>query len=260
MKTSDKQKVSSALNIFLTALMFYTRIPIRREIDYSPENLNKATRFFPFIGLIVGGIGALVFWSTSFLLPTLVAVILSTAATVYTTGAFHEDGFADFCDGFGGGYSKERIITIMKDSRIGTYGAAGLLLILLTKIFTLFSIDTKQIPLTILAAHGLSRVMPVLIIFTTNYVLDNETSKIKPIGKKGSVTDLISAIIFGSVMLIFFPWFYAATIVPTLLIITFIFRKYINRKIGGYTGDCLGALQQISEVVFYLKVLIINGI
>jgi adenosylcobinamide-GDP ribazoletransferase len=246
------------MKIFLTALMFYTRIPIRRDIDYSPENLNKATRFFPLVGLIVGGIGALVFWGTSFVLPAVVAVILSTAATIYTTGAFHEDGFADFCDGFGGGYTKERIITIMKDSRIGTYGSAGLLLMLLTKIFTLFSIDAQQIPLTILAAHGLSRVMPVLVIFTTRYVRDDKTSKIKPIGKKGSVADLISAILFGSVMLLFFPWIYAAVIVPALLLITFIFRKYITRKIGGYTGDCLGALQQICEVGFYLGVLVVS--
>jgi adenosylcobinamide-GDP ribazoletransferase len=257
-KASPSGRLVGLWNLFLTALMFYTRIPVKWNIDYSPENLNKATRFFPFIGLIVGGIGALVFWGASFILPLVVAVILSTAATIFTTGAFHEDGFADFCDGFGGGYTKERIITIMKDSRIGTYGSAGLLLMLLTKIFTLFSIDAQQIPLTILAAHSLSRVMPVLIIFTTRYVRDDETSKIKPIGKKGSVADLISAILFGSVMLLFFPWIYAATIVPALLIITLIFRKYITRKIGGYTGDCLGALQQISEVGFYLGVLIIS--
>ena len=255
---SNKLKGAGTINLFLTALMFYTRIPVRRNINYSPENLNKATRFFPLIGLIVGGIGALVFWGASFVLPTIVAVILSTAATIYITGAFHEDGFADFCDGFGGGYTKERIITIMKDSRIGTYGAAGLLLMLLTKIFTLFSIDAQQISLTILAAHGFSRVMPVLVIFTTRYVRDDETSKIKPIGKKGSLTDLISAILFGSVMLLFFPWIYSAAIILVLLIITFIFRKYITRKIGGYTGDCLGALQQISEVLFYLGVLVIN--
>jgi adenosylcobinamide-GDP ribazoletransferase len=248
------------MKIFLTALMFYTRIPVKRDIDYSPENLNKATRFFPLIGLIVGGIGALVFWGASFVLPTVVAVILSTAATIYTTGAFHEDGFADFCDGFGGGYTKERIISIMKDSRIGTYGAAGLLLMLLTKIFTLFSIDAKQIPLVIVAAHGLSRVLPVLVIFTTRYVRDDETSKIKPIGKKGSVADLISAILFGSAMLLFFPWIYATTIVPALLLITFVFRKYIIRKIGGYTGDCLGALQQICELCVYLSILIIMNI
>ena len=246
-------------NLFLLALSFYTRIPLKKQLDYSSENMNKSTRFFPLIGLIVGGIGALVFWGASFVLPQLVAVILSIAATIYATGAFHEDGFADFCDGFGGGYTKEKIITIMKDSRIGTYGAAGLLLILLTKIFTINEVDALQIPLILIAAHGFSRVMPVLVIFTTPYVRDDETSKIKPIGKKGSVGDLISAILFGSVMLFFFPWIYVAVIVPALLLITFIFRKYIIRKIGGYTGDCLGALQQLGELVFYLGVIVVTG-
>ena len=241
------------LNLFLLALSFYSRIPVKRPLDYSSENMNKSTRFFPLIGLIVGGIGALVFWGTSFLFPPFLAVILSTAATIYITGAFHEDGFADFCDGFGGGYTPEKIITIMKDSRIGTYGAAGLLLILSAKIGTLSSIDIYKIPLVIITAHGLSRVMPVVVIFTSNYVRDDISSKIKPIGKKGSTGDLISAIIFGSGLLLFFPWKFIVLVIPLLLIITFTFRKYIIRKIGGYTGDCLGALQQICELAFYLS-------
>lgn len=240
------------INIFLLALSFYTRIPVKLPLDYSVDNMNKTTRFFPLIGLLVGGIGALVFWGISFVLSPLLAMILSTAATIYTTGAFHEDGFADFCDGFGGGYTKEKIIDIMKDSRIGTYGASGLLLILLTKIFTVSTLQTGKIPLVIIAAHGLSRVMPVIVIYTANYVRDNVTSKIKPIGKKGSTFDLISAIIFGSGLLLFFPWMFVTIVVPVLLLITFVFRRYIIRKIEGYTGDCLGALQQISETAFYL--------
>ena len=246
------------LNIFLTALMFYTRIPVKRNIGYSSDNLNKATRFFPLIGLIVGGIGALVFLGVSFVLSPLLSVILATAATIYITGAFHEDGFADFCDGFGGGLTPETIITIMKDSRIGTYGAVGLLLLLLTKIFTLSDINIDKIPLVIFAAHGLSRVMPVLVIFTSNYVRDDISSKIKPIGKKGSTADLVTAITFGAGLLFFFPWIFSISVIALLLLITFLFRKYITRKIGGYTGDCLGALQQISEVAFYLLFLVLE--
>ncbi|MDA3929745.1 MAG: adenosylcobinamide-GDP ribazoletransferase [Prolixibacteraceae bacterium] len=247
------------LNIFLTALMFYTRIPVKRDIGYSSENLNKATRYFPLIGLIVGGISALVFWGASFVLPSLLSVILATAATIYVTGSFHEDGFADFCDGFGGGLTPEKIITIMKDSRIGTSGAVGLLLLLSTKIFTISEIEIEKIPLVIVAAHGLSRVMPVLVIFTSNYVRDDMTSKIKPIGKKGSNADLVTAITLGAGLLFFFPWIFSISVIALLLLITFLFRKYITKKIGGYTGDCLGALQQISEVAFYLLFLILEG-
>ncbi len=248
--------MKNQLNIFLIALTFYTRIPVKKQLPYSDENLNKATRYFPLIGFLVGGIGALVFWAASFILPALVAIILATAATIYATGAFHEDGFADYCDGFGGGYTKEKIITIMKDSRIGTYGSVGLLLMLMTKIFTLNEIEITQIPLVIIAAHGFSRVMPVIIIFSTSYVRDDVSSKIKPIGKKGSIADLISAIIFGSALLFLFPIEFIITILLATAITTFTFRKYIVKKIGGYTGDCLGALQQICELLFYLFILI----
>lgn len=240
------------INIFLTALMFYTRIPVKWDIQYSSENLNKATRYFPLMGVIVGGIGALVFWASSFLFPTIIAAILSTAATIFVTGSFHEDGFADFCDGFGGGLTPEKIITIMKDSRIGTYGAVGLLLLLLTKISSINAVEIQNIPLLIIVAHALSRIFPVLVIFTSSYVRDDVTSKIKPIGKKGSITDLISAIIFGTGVLFLFPWLFTVIVIPILLLFTFVFRRYIVKKIGGYTGDCLGALQQICEVSIYL--------
>lgn len=244
------------LNLFLLALSFYSQIPVKRSLDYSEENMNKSTRFFPLIGLIIGGVGAFVFWGTSFIFPVYLSAILAIGATVLTTGAFHEDGFTDFCDGFGGGYTPEKIIAIMKDSRIGTYGACGLLFMTLIRIGCISSIDTQFIPLVLITAHGFSRVMPVLVIFSTNYVRDDVTSKIKPIGKKGSTGDLITAIIFGSIGLLFFPWKFIPIIILVLLLITFIFRRYIIRKIGGYTGDCLGALQHICEVVFYLGFLV----
>ena len=105
--------------VLLTAIMFYTRIPVPATLEYSPERLNRATRYFPLIGWIVGGVGAGVFYGLSLILPLQVSVFLSMLATIFLTGAFHEDGFADFCDGFGGGYTREKILTIMKDSRIG---------------------------------------------------------------------------------------------------------------------------------------------
>lgn len=143
----------------------------------------------------------------------------------------------------------------MKDSRIGTYGSVGILLMILSKIFSINEIEIQKIPMVIIAAHAFSRVMPVLIIFTTSYVRNDLTSKIKPIGKKGSIADLISAIIFGSALLFFFPIEFILTSVSLFIITTLIFRRYIVKKIGGYTGDCLGALQQINELLFYLTFL-----
>jgi adenosylcobinamide-GDP ribazoletransferase len=240
------------LHIFLNAVMFYTRIPVPRNLPYSDEMLNSATRWFPFIGWIVGGIGAAAFYGLQFVFPANLAILLSMIATIFITGAFHEDGFADFCDGFGGGYTKEKILTIMKDSRIGTYGSIGLVGMLAAKYLSLSSIDVKLIPLMLVAAHALSRLMPVLVIFTSEYARADLESKSKPIGEKGKTTDLLIAIFFGLFWLAFLPLVFSAFIVPMLLIVTVIFRKYITGKLDGYTGDCLGALQQLSEVIFYL--------
>ncbi len=238
--------------------MFYTRIPVPRSLEYSNERLNRATRYLTIIGILVGGIGATVFYGLSFLLPFELAIFLSMLATIFVTGAFHEDGFADFCDGFGGGYTREKIFTIMKDSRIGTYGSIGLIGMLGTKFLALEAVPAIMIPLTLIAGHAFSRLMPVLIIFTSWYSREDELSKTKPIGKRGKTSDLLIAILFGLIPIAFFPWQLMAVVLPIGLLITFLFKKYTERKIGGYTGDCLGALQQIVEVVFYLCLLIIS--
>ncbi len=240
------------LNWLLTAVMFYTRIPVPRSLEFSNENLNRATRYFPLIGWIVGGLGAAVFYGLSFFLPVELAVFLSMIFTILLTGAFHEDGFADFCDGFGGGYTREKIFSIMKDSRIGTYGTVGLIGMMGTKFLALQALPLVVLPLSMIAAHAFSRLMPVLVIFTSRYSREDERSKTKPIGKRGKNSDLIIAMVFGLLPAALLPWQLPAAIIPLSLLITWLFKKYIEKKIGGYTGDCLGALQQITEVLFYL--------
>ena len=238
--------------------MFYTRIPVPKSLGFSNERLNRSTRYFPLIGWLVGGIGAAVFYGLVQILPKEVAVFLSIMATIFVTGAFHEDGFADFCDGFGGGYTREKIFTIMKDSRIGTYGTVGLIGMLGTKFLTLQTFPAIVIPLVLISGHAFSRLMPVLIIFTTPYSRDDETSKVKPIGKRGKRSDLLLAIIIGLFPVAFFAWHFMAIVLILSLLITLLFKKYVEHKIGGYTGDCLGALQQIIEVVFYLCLLAVR--
>jgi adenosylcobinamide-GDP ribazoletransferase len=242
---------------FLTAVMFYTRIPVPGSLEFSNENLNRATRYFPLIGWMVGGIGAAVFYGLSFLFPPELAVFLSMLATIFATGAFHEDGFADFCDGFGGGYTREKIFSIMKDSRIGTYGTVGLIGMLGTKFLALQALPPVMIPLILIAGHAFSRLMPVMIIFTSRYSREDELSKTKPIGKRGKTSDLMIAIVIAFLPAAFFPWQLMAEVIPLALVITWLFKKYTERKIGGYTGDCLGALQQMIEVLFYLCLLTI---
>lgn len=245
-------KMKKQLHILLNAIMFYTRIPVPVNLPYSDEMLNRSTRYFPFIGWIIGGSGAAVFYGLQFIMPLELALLLSMITTIFITGAFHEDGFADFCDGLGGGYTRERILLIMKDSRIGTYGSVGLVGMLATKFASLHAITPHDIPIILIAGHALSRLMPILIIYTSKYSREDATSKSKPIGQKGKGFDFVIALFFGMTLLIFIPVEFVIGIIPVLLLITFVFRGYLNRKIGGYTGDCLGALQQISETTFYL--------
>ena len=206
--------------------------------------------------MIVGGVGAVVFFSLSKVLPFQVAIILSMAATVFVTGSFHEDAFSDFCDGFGGGYTRERILEIMKDSRIGTYGAVAILLMLSCKFFCLQSMPFKTIPIVLISAHAFSRVLAVCLIYTSVYVREDATSKSKPIGHKGSVGSFLVALFFGAIPFVFVPW-KALIIIVLLFVFLFLsFRTYVTRMIGGYTGDVLGALQQLGEITFYLGFLL----
>lgn len=246
-------------NIFRTALMFYTRVPVGKIGGYSEGMLNKSTRFFPIIGLLVGAVAALVFWVASLILPQSVAILLSVVATILFTGAFHEDGFADFCDGFGGGYTPGKILDIMKDSRIGTYGSIGLLLMLLLKFVTLNEFAPVIIPLILISGHVFSRLFPVILIYTAEYVRLDETSKVKPIGKGDGAFTLIFAIVTGVLPLFFIPWEWSVAVTIVLAVIFVFFRNYVKRKLGGYTGDVLGALQQLCELFFYISILAVQN-
>ncbi len=154
------------IQVFFTALMFYTRIPCPKWVNHDPELLNKATRYFPLIGWIVGGFCALVFYGASFYLSKEVSLILSFIVSILITGAFHEDGFADVCDGFGGGWTKEKILDIMKDSRVGAYGVIGIICLFLLKFYLLLSIETRFIPLILFSAHAYSRFCAATINIT----------------------------------------------------------------------------------------------
>lgn len=240
------------IHIFFTALMFFTRIPCPKWVNHDPQYLRLSSKYFSLMGIIVGSIGALVYYGASFLFSTEISLLLSIFATIYTTGAFHEDGFADVCDGFGGGWTKEKILLIMKDSRLGTYGTAGLLLILGIKFASLREAHISYIPLLLISGHSLSRFIATTLIFTHPYVRDTEDSKAKPAAKSMSISMLVISGVFGIVPLFFFknPWIFL-TLIP--MYISKIFLGYKFKKwIGGQTGDCAGAVQQLSEVVFYL--------
>lgn len=243
--------------------MFYTRIPCPKNITHHPDYLNKATRYFPFIGWIVGSISFLAFYLFSFFLSTEIAVILAIITSILTTGAFHEDGFADACDGFGGGWTKEKILMIMKDSAIGAYGAIGLVLLFLLKFkllsesILLFTNNILLIFLLFISAHSLSRLAAISIIFTHEYSREDASSKSKPIAKQYTWKEVFGSFFFGLIPLLVFSYFdlkFLLAIIP-VFITRYFLARYFQKWIDGYTGDCLGATQQVCEVIFYLSIL-----
>lgn len=253
--------IKKELRIFFTALMFLTRLPVPTLADHSQEYLEKSARYFPLIGWIVGGISAATFLLFNCFTNTDLAILASIIAGIFTTGAFHEDGFADVCDAFGGGWTKEKILLIMKDSRLGTYGVTGLTGILATK-FLLLKALLPATPVTccclLLSAHALSRLMGVFTIRCFNYVADPDSSKSKPVtARKPTPGMLLTAIVTALIPFSGLHWHYLITIIPVTAI-SYRVARYFKKWIGGYTGDCLGAIQQVSELTFYLCVLLVN--
>lgn len=250
----------------LLAIGFFTRIPVPNFADFAEEELNHAAKYFPLVGMLVGLFAAIVFYVASLFLPQTIAVIISMAASIYFTGAFHEDGLADSADGLGGGWERERILTIMQDSRLGTYGAVALFVMLFAKFQTLNAMHPLVLALALICAHALSRLAAVWVMRCASYV--RFEGKSKPLATTLSNPELYLANVFGLLpfalvvtllILSNHSWQVVAllilmTIVPVLCVWWWWLAK-IKRWIGGYTGDTLGAIQQMTELMFYLGVL-----
>jgi len=248
------------INLLLVAMMFYTRLPVPSSSDFKEEYLNKATRYFPAIGWIVGALMALAYTIARFVFAQEIAVVFSLIAGILITGAFHEDGFADVCDGFGGGWTKERILEIMKDSRVGTFAVVGLVLIFLLKFYTLLQLAQKELFVpSMLFAQVLSRWFALTFVATTPYSRTNEQSKIKPIAKKLALKDLLIATFLTSLAFTLFPFWWIGGILIMLIPLKLYLRRFFLKWIEGYTGDCLGAAQQISEICILLYLLGANN-
>ncbi|GGC10764.1 adenosylcobinamide-GDP ribazoletransferase [Oxalicibacterium flavum] len=253
------ERVRHELRLFFVALQFFTRLPVPRWVGYDPRWLSQAARYFPAVGLVVGLLLALVYILATLLWPQAVAVLLSMVAGLLLTGAFHEDGFADTCDGFGGGSTPERVLEIMKDSRIGAYGAIGIMLMLGLKATTLATLPPATVVAALVLAHPLSRLCAVSLIWRMAYVRDE--GKSKPIAERMSSREFgIAAVTVVPALLLVLVsgWIPFDGIVVGVLLAAgamFWMARMFRRRIGGYTGDCLGAVQQIAELAFYLGVL-----
>lgn len=248
-------RLGEQLNLWWIALAFFTRIPVPASVEFSQASLNRASRYFPAVGWLIGALCATALWLLMLVFPQDVAVLISIAISLLLTGCFHEDGLADTSDGLGGGWTREQKLSIMKDSRIGTYGAAALWVSLTLKFVVLSQLINPV--LALLVAHPLSRIIPTVFIAAMSYVSDVDTSKAKPLAESGSGADTAIAIITGLIALIFInnPFI----ILLVLLVVAGVAYIFLKRQIGGFTGDALGAVQQVGELALYLSLLALSG-
>ncbi|MCA3243052.1 MAG: adenosylcobinamide-GDP ribazoletransferase [Rubrivivax sp.] len=247
--------------LFLVALQFLTRVPLRFA-TWHDDWLQASARHFAGVGLVVGGFAAAVLWAAAHFYGALLAVLLSLAATLWLTGAFHEDGLADTFDGLGGSADRERALAIMKDSRLGTYGTVALVLVLALKAAALHALAVRDL-LAVLAllplAHAVSRAATVGLLALLPYAGDAEHAKAKPLAQRA---DGLTLVVTGGWVLIAFaaawPFVPADALVSAALavpVVTVLMRRWLHRRLGGFTGDTLGATQQLVELAMLLAAL-----
>ena len=236
------------MNRFATALRFLTRLPFPFRGEFAEGDLARSMAYFPLVGLIIGGLSFAAYALTSLVLPAPVAVLVLLAAPWVLSGGLHADGLTDFCDGFFGGHDKDSTLRIMKDSRIGTFGALGLVLLILSKYELLTCLHQKA-PIFFLAM-AVSRWGQVLLSYFLPYAGQGE-------GLGGQVAGKVKGLEVWGAALVILPVIYwtgipgvFALAVWGIFLVSFGF--YSKRKIGGLTGDVIGAASELSEVVILL--------
>lgn len=272
------------LRHYLLAIQFFTRIPVTGRlaawVGFSPAMLRASAAHFPGVGVVVGalvvGLTALLLaWLPPSPFAPLLAAVLGTVLSVMVTGGFHEDGLADVADGLGGSYDRDRALVIMKDSRVGAFGVLAVVLALLAKVALLAligSVSTRGMLLGIFAAHVVSRTWPLLLIRLMPHVGDAAGSKSKPLADQISGGSLLAAGIwcFGALVLVVSSQaaivsganvgLVLALVQPLMLgiLASALAWAYMGRllwrRLQGFTGDGLGATQQVCEIAFYLGV------
>ncbi|HTV96034.1 MAG TPA: adenosylcobinamide-GDP ribazoletransferase [Steroidobacteraceae bacterium] len=257
--------MSHQLRLLLVAAQFLTRLPTPEMKHYQPDWLAQSARYFPLVGVLVGLINVAVWWLAARWLPPAVAIGLMMAVSMLVTGALHEDGFADACDGLGAGASRERALAIMKDSRIGAYGAIGLFLVLGLKWAALDALPGASFALIVIASHMFSRWCAIGPIAFLPYVRAEADGKARPFADRLSVPGWIASGIVGLAAVGAFAWAGArhGALDVSLLgvaacaaaLCALLAAGYLRHRIGGYTGDCLGAVQQLAELGFLLGAL-----
>jgi adenosylcobinamide-GDP ribazoletransferase len=231
------------------AFQFLTRIPMP-STTFEENSLSRSVKFFPLVGLVVGSGAALLQRILTVHLARPLTAFVVLTYLVLITGCLHEDGLADTADGFGGGWTKDRILAILRDSRIGSYGAIALILSLLARYMLLASLPMERFTAYIISAHVLSRWSSLPLSYFLAPAREQE-------GQGARIARLISfpSLLFGSLVSIAIVFFALrrSSVAPLLAapLLVVLSGWFYQRKIGGITGDCFGATNQLTEIAVY---------
>ena len=242
------------------ALIFFTRLPFWRLHQPPKACYETVVEHWPLVGWLTGGVMAATLYGASMVLPYQVAVLVAIVMRLLLTGALHEDGLADFLDGFGGGgNNRQRILDIMKDSHIGTYGVIGLVLYLLLLFFCLSSMSPEMAALAILSADPYAKMLTAQLVSMMPYARREEEAKAKVIYRKITLVSGISLAVQGLLPIGLFVW-YMGIVWETLIFIPALVMYFLYlliwRRLHGYTGDCCGAVCLMVELSVYLTLMV----
>lgn len=242
---------------FLLAVQFMTRLRMPFEVEFSPEAARASPRWYPGAGVVIGVICGVIYWGAALVFPPLVAVLAAVAAGLIVTGGLHEDGFADACDGLGGTRPRERVLEIMRDSRIGTYGVLGLGMMLAAKVATLAALPMVAVPFVLIAGHAVSRASVLWVMASSDYVREAGAAQAVAgqLDQRAMATGLVTTLAALLPLVFVLPVAAVAVGLVGLAAGHYAMRHRYEGRLGGYTGDCLGAVQQCSELGFLLGVL-----
>lgn len=238
----------------LAALIFFTRLPFWRLGEVPADCFKNIVSRWPLVGWLTSGITVFVLYAASIVWPPSVAVLLAIAARLLATGCLHEDGLADFFDGFGGGTSRDRILAIMKDSYIGSYGVIGLIGYF-GLLYTLWSsLPVEVAGCAILAGDPYSKGVAGMIINRLPYARKQEEAKNCTVYSRMTAMEYVVCIGCALLPLLWLPQpaYLWAAVAP--VIVWYLLTSFLKKKLGGYTGDCCGALFLLCELSFYLAI------
>lgn len=240
---------------FLSAMQFLTRIPMPSR-PYDADSLARSVKFFPLVGLIIGGSAALLHLLLAPHLPRLAAAFAVVVYLVLVTGALHEDGLADVADGFGGGTTREKILLILRDSRIGSYGGLALAFSLIGRIILIASVPSTWMPYYLIAANVLCRWTVLPLSYFLFPARPQATSEVEGQGARIARQTSTPALIGGTILsfAVAAVFLRSSTVAPILsvVVLTWLTGTYYKRRIGGVTGDCFGATIQLAEIGVYV--------